>query len=511
MWDVLLVNPWAEPVKVSPSYQLIRDEIARASTQLATKRLEAFFSKHARHIAEYGNVIQYQHRLPFSSGLLSIGAVLEQAGFSVRCVSMSLENRERAGDANWLNNALIELAENTRLAVGVTAVTPEYERALTILRTIKSRFPHLLTVIGGTHVTYLDREAASEAAVDVVVRGEGETTIREVLQLYNQRAAIDQIAGTTVRSNGAIRRNPDRPLLDLAQLPRPAYHLLGDHAKRDLYSPPTYSRGCPFSCSYCIESQFWQRTLRHKDPRRFADELEYIVKELDWPFIHIADSTFGLNRSAAHALCDELERRDLDAVFSINARPDLFSYMGDELVTRLVKLNFVEFYFGYELSDEKVLATLHRKQDSSKLHHALVRLRELSVPFVKLYLIIGLPGDTHETVQKTINNIRFLLQEDLIYYATGKFFTPTPGTLHLDEAYANGYDLLTKEWTQFERYNFPPVIDHHNFSPTELEQYLCLLQAVQLGIFRKRLGRDEQERDRLSAWADAHYLKRVYV
>ncbi|WP_316166895.1 MULTISPECIES: B12-binding domain-containing radical SAM protein [unclassified Bradyrhizobium] len=511
MFDVLLVNPWAEPVHVSPSYQLIRDEIASASSRLAVQRLQAFFEKHARHIGEYTNVVQYQHRLPFSSGLLSIGAVLEQDGFSVRCVSLALEKKSANAQGDWLTDSLLEHAAQTRLAVGVTAVTPEYPRALAILKIIKARYPHLLTIIGGTHVTYLDGEAASDPAVDIVVRGEGEDTIRELLRLRREGAPMERVAGTTVCIDGEIRRNPDRPLLNLATLPSPAYHLLGEHAKRELYSPPTFTRGCPFACSYCVESLFWDRKLRHKDPKRFVDELEYIVKEMDWPFIHIADSTFGLNRSMTYALCDELERRRLDAVFSVNVRPDLFQYMGDDLVHRLITLNFVEFYFGYESSDQQVLANLKRKQEPSMLHQALLRLKELRVPFVKLYLIIGLPGDTHESMQNTINTIRRLLEEDLIYYATAKYFTPTPGTLHVDERQSEGYDLLTKDWSQFERYNFPPVINHHHLSPIELEQYLSLLQAAQLGVFRRRLGRDENERERLSAWASAHYLKKVYL
>jgi anaerobic magnesium-protoporphyrin IX monomethyl ester cyclase len=509
-YDVALVSVWTEPVCVNPSYQLIRNEINRYSRILAAERLTEFMTSNPDRASEYGDVVRYQDQFPYCPGLLSIAAVLEEAGFNVLCVSLDVE-RERIGGEDWLEVYVRRLCSMVRIAVGVSAVTPEYHRAIQFLELVKRHAPALRTMIGGTHVTYIDDEPARNRAVDVVVRGEGESTALDLMQRWRDNRPIDDVPGTTIDNGGVIRRNPDRQLLDCAKLPVPAYHLLDAATLARVHLTPTYSSGCPFQCNYCVESIFWERRVRHKDPVRFVDELETIIRLTNWKFIHIADSTFGINREATELLCDELERRNLDAVFSVNVRPDVFSYMGEELVRRLARLRFVEFYIGMESADEGLLASLNRRQSHAGLLEALHKLKEIGIPFVKLYLIVGAPGDTHEGIQNTLNSIRRMLEQGLIYYATGKFFVPAPGTEQFERPSDNGYRFLTRDWSLYERYNFPPVVEHRDLSAFEIEQYVTLLQAMQLAIYRKRLGPDADEQRRIRAWTQRTYYRKIYL
>ena len=508
--DVLLVSVWTEPVHVNPSYQLIRNEINRCSRLLAARRLKEFMEANAERAKEYGDMVRYQDQYPYCPGLLSIAAVLEDAGYRVRCVSLDVE-RDLLGSENWLEEAVASLCAETRIAVGVSAVTPEYYRAIRFLELVRRFGPHIRTMIGGTHVTYIDEEPACHPAVDAVVRGEGEMTALELVERWSRGEPVEDVAGTTLLCDGVVRRNPDRELLDARQLPIPAYHLLDRETLERVHLTPTYSRGCPFQCNYCVESIFWDRRVRYKDPVRFVDELEIIIEKTNWRFIHIADSTFGISRSATEELCDELERRKLDAVFSINVRPDLFSYLGEDLVQRLAALRFVEFYVGMETVDEGLLASLNRRQSHAGLLDALHRLKEIGIPFVKLYLIVGAPGDTHEGLQNTLNAIRRMLESDLICYATGKFFVPAPGTEQFAYPGDNGYTFLTKDWNYYERYNFPPVVEHCNLSAYEIEQYVTLLQAIQLAVYRRKLGVDPDEYDRVRAWTEQTYYQKIYL
>lgn len=506
MWDVLLLSTWTEPVFVSPSYQLIRDELSARARVLAPQRLAGFMNRHSDRVSEYADMIPYQTHYPYCPGLLSVAGSLQEAGFSVRCVSLDVE-KELRQSKEWLSESIADLTSQTRIAVGVSAVTPEINRALTVLGQVRQAKPALKTMIGGTHVTYCDAAAAVHPGVDVVVRGEGETTAVSLVQRWSQGAPAEDIDGTTIAKGSSVHRNPDRGLVDLTTLPMPAYELLDAQTRTRVHVTPTYSRGCPFHCNYCVESSFWNRRVRHKNAAAFVDELEVIAERLNWRYIHIADSTFGIDRAATAALCDELEARRIDAVFSINVRPDVFSYLGEELVRRLVALNFVEFYMGMETADEQLLKTLERRQDEERLKAALVKLKSLGVPFVKLYLVVGFPGDTHGGLQRTINRIRAFLEEGLIYYATGKYFVPAPGTIYSEEG---AVSMNTVQWDRFERYQFPPIVEHEQLSPLELEQYLQLLQAVQLGYYRK-LAPDPTEYARLSDWAQKHYLPRVYL
>jgi radical SAM superfamily enzyme YgiQ (UPF0313 family) len=511
--DVLLLSPWTDPVRVNPAYAFIRDEIDRCSRGLAPRRLPGFFAARPAEDERYSRMLQYDVQYPFCPGLLSIAAYLEHHGLSVTCVSLDLE-RESAGAAEgWLDAALRRLCAETTTAVGVTAVTPEYARAISVLATVKRIAPHLKTMIGGTHVSYVDEEAARHPAVDVVVRGEGEATALELVERWRQGRAVLDVPGTTVRGTngsahaGEIVRNPDRQQLDLRDLPRPAYHLLPKDGRKLLKLTPTFSRGCPFECEYCVEGRFWARRVRHKDPKVFVDELEYLAEECDFRFIHIADSTFGINGPAVEALCDELEHRCLDCVFSVNVRPDVFDYMGEPLFRRLLRTRFVEFCIGVETFDESVLAPLKR-QHKGDLLDTLVRMKALGVPFVKLYMMIGVPGDTHEGLQRTVNAVRRLVAEDLIYYATAKFFVPTPGTPLFERLPSSDRE---PEWRLYERYTYPPWYPHANLAPWELEAYLLLLQGAQLTEYKRKLGVEPTASENVRAWAAETYLARKYM
>lgn len=519
MFDVLLLSVWTDPVRVNPAYQFLRQEIDACASKLAPQRLEAFFSRHGGHIEVYSRMLPYDVLYPYCPGLLALAAQLEASGFRVKCVSLDLERIRLNAADGWLDAALKPLLESTRIAVGVSAVTPELPRALEVLSAVKRLAPSLHTMIGGTHVSFEDAEAAMHPAVDVVVRGEGESTAVELVQRWQRGEPIDDVEGTTLRRPGnrnllvngqSLIRNRNRPLLDLTKLPPPAYHLLDRETRSRLKITPTYSRGCPFACEYCVESTFWERRVRHKDPVKFVDEIQYLVEEMNFRFIHIADSTFGVQKSAVVALCDELEKRKLDCVFSVNARPDLFTYLGEPLIRRLVSLNFVEFFLGAETADDTLLDNLNSRKSHGELLEALTKLRDIGVPFVKLYLMVGVPGDTHETLRKTIDAVRLLLQQELIYYATAKFFVPAPGTPSF--AALASADEARKDWGQYERYNYPPWFPHESLRPWELEAYLLLLQGVQLSEMHRRLGTTAPAMEATARdWSNQHYMSRKYM
>lgn len=509
IYDVLLLSPWTETVNVNPGYQLIRNEIARYSQKMVSQTLARFLPDAEASDARYGDVVRYQQQYPYCPGLLSIAAVLEQDGWAVKCVCLDLVREKYQGD-DWLIQALVDLCAQTTVAVGVTAVTPEFPRAMKILETVKSVAPQLKTMIGGTHVSYEDEEAASSRHVDAVVRFEGEFTARDLMRRWGRGEPIDDVAGISIAHGNRVVRTEPRTLCDLSSLPVPAYHLMDDDMRVRVHVTPTFTRGCPYNCTYCVEADFWSRRLRHKDPKAFVDELEFIAESLGWRFIHIADSTFGINRRETERLCDELDRRKLNAVFSVNVRPNAVSYIGEDLLRRLRALNFIEFYIGMESTSEQLLQQLNRTQDQRELDRTLRFLRDIEVPFVKLYLVIGLPGDTHATMQDTINRVRHYVDAGLAFYATGKFFTPVPGTIEADN-HANSNRILTRDWTKFERYNFPPVVEHEILSPYEIESYLMLLQAQQLGIYRRRLGIDADEQTRIRSWVNDTYHKAVYL
>jgi len=157
-------------------------------------------------------------------GLLSVSSYLESCGFStdIFCIDESyldIEqfefNRTKYGLDIERIKAAIKRA--SPIAVGVSALTPQYTRALEIIRIVKEVDPNIITIMGGPHVTYTDMQVFKDSEyIDIVVRGEGEWTLEELLQNVKKKKSYDAVKGITFRKNNKILRNPERPFGDIS-------------------------------------------------------------------------------------------------------------------------------------------------------------------------------------------------------------------------------------------------------------------------------------------------------
>ncbi|MDH5439112.1 MAG: B12-binding domain-containing radical SAM protein, partial [Candidatus Bathyarchaeota archaeon] len=208
--------------------------------------------------------------------------------------------------------------------------------AFPVLRTVelaKKVDPAISTVVGGQHFTALANESLeAHSNIDIVVRGEGEQTLAELMNALEEKRPPANVRGLSFRHEGRIIHNSDRPLIsDLDSLPFPGYHYVKEHMKEyhfALMADTPYaiiegSRGCHHDCSYCSQWRFWKNHHRAKSPRRIADELEYLHTEYESEFIWLADDNFAVGERASD-LCDEIIERGLadDVTWFFQARPD---------------------------------------------------------------------------------------------------------------------------------------------------------------------------------------------
>ncbi|AZS16351.1 radical SAM protein [Paenibacillus lutimineralis] len=510
MYDVLLISPWSEPVNVLPSFHITRQLIEKYSNRIAREKTPDFFNNNEGQ-EDCGNVIRYFEKFPISMGLLCIASALESCGYSVKYLSLDYNKYLSDGDPNWLSNVLKSELDKTRYAVGVTAVTPEFNRAIQILEFSKQLKSELLTVIGGPHVSYLDHEVANLDMVDIVVRGEGEATFCELMEVHTQRGDFASVQGITFKRSGEIYQNPDRLPINLADYPPPAFHLLPleDIDKFILYT--YFGRGCVNNCDYCVEGKYWGNRQRYRTVMDLVNELEYFANVFNWRFIHLIDSDFLLARRLIPELCDELEKRNLGIQLSINVSPKLYKQASPELLKRMIEVGFKEFLIGSESADDQILLGMNRRQSFSDLVRSIEVLNEVQAPFISTYWVVGFPGETHETISKTTQGIIDLFERGLIYHGSTKLFIPYPGTPIYKNPNQYGLILVTNEWERFDRYGFPPPYIHSNLSPFELQHYIMLLQSIQLKYFIKRSGNMEEHMEDLFQACDDLYLKKIYM
>jgi len=183
----------------------------------------------------------------FSSGLLSIGAVLEQAGYPVEVIDLNF-------DQDWSRYKQTLNQRDFRM-IGFTGLSRYAPDLYTAIRIAKDIAPDSVVVVGGPHATALPEETMAHSAADVLVYGEGETTILELADVVHRGAGWDDVPGLYVRRNGSAEPTPRRPFIeDLDTLPFPARHLL-PHMDRYVealgHAVSMFTRrGCPGQCLY---------------------------------------------------------------------------------------------------------------------------------------------------------------------------------------------------------------------------------------------------------------------
>ncbi|MHA1129865.1 MAG: B12-binding domain-containing radical SAM protein, partial [Candidatus Helarchaeota archaeon] len=190
-------------------------------------------------------------------------------------------------------------------AIGITVVSAYYKEMKKLARLLKQL--NIPIIIGGVHVTALPELSLRETGAKFAVLGEGELTILELMNLWEDKEKRKTIDGIAFIENGQFKRNNPRELIeDLDILPIPAYDLIDPRKYPLRYSyfkykrlpvvPIFTSRGCPHTCTFCASGAFWQHQFRRRSAKNVVDEMEYLVKEFGIREIQIGDDYFNCSR-----------------------------------------------------------------------------------------------------------------------------------------------------------------------------------------------------------------------
>jgi len=212
-------------------------------------------------------------------GLAYLASVLEVEGQRVKII-----------DCPTLNYDMRSLEKEVKGfkpdVVGITSTTSTIYDAYKVAELIKEINSKAKVVIGGPHVSFTAKETLKECPfIDIVVRGEGEITTKELMLHLEKGLSLEEVKGISFRKNGKIVETEDRPFIkNLDKLPFPAYHLLPmDKYKvgKHRFANTITSRGCPFSCIFCSSSELCGRVWRARSPENVVEELKVLKSEYD--------------------------------------------------------------------------------------------------------------------------------------------------------------------------------------------------------------------------------------
>jgi anaerobic magnesium-protoporphyrin IX monomethyl ester cyclase len=336
--------------------------------------------------------------------------------------------------------------------VGTTAITPAIYAAERVLEIAREVAPTALRVLGGVHATFMYKQVLSEStAADVIVRGEGEEIIVELVRAVNEGRFLQdrrEIAGLAFRDGDQIYATPAAPTVKNVDAITPDWSLL--EWEKYVYVPlgvrvaiPNMARGCPFTCSFCSQWKFW-RDYRVRDPIKVVDEIETLVNEHDVGFFILADEEPTINRKKFIAFCEELIARDLPKRIKWGINTRVTDILRDEKLLPLYrKAGLVHVSLGTEAAAQIKLDLFNKETRVCDNKRAIKLLRDADI-FVEAQFIVGLDNETPETLEETFQ-MAWDWQPDL---ANWSMYTPWPFT----PLYQELGDKV--EVFDFSKYNF---------------------------------------------------------
>ena len=383
-----------------------------------------------------------------------------------------------------------------------------------------------ITVAFGTHVTPMPRETLEQfPALDFVLRGEPELTLRELLDTImvsngqwkvegdilikadgqpadenghlahmmkdadptwtavwsiapahepitddRMRVPYSRLAGVrglAWRQGAEIKVNGDRPFIrNLDDLPIPLHHMLPFDKYRIpmIKGPYTFivtSRGCTAGCKYCIKHVSYQFSIRVRTPENILKELR-VLKELGIKHVNMYADLFTVNREQVMGLCKLMIEEQLGLTWTCNSRVD---YVDEEMLQLMGKSGCIYIAWGIESSNEQILKKAAKGYRLEQAPRALKWAHKAGIKNWG-YFIIGLPGETEETIKQTIKFAKALPLDIALFHVAA----PYPGTPFFFEVLENNWFRPGTQWEQVDM-DKSTVLDYPGLKAEELEYW----------------------------------------
>ncbi|MDR0603747.1 MAG: B12-binding domain-containing radical SAM protein [Bacteroidales bacterium] len=393
---------------------------------------------------------------------------------------------------------LHELLSNPVVAVCFSIYSYQYPYCLKLAEKIKILFENKnkvapTIIFGGYHPSAMPEKVIAEKQVDIVIKGEGEIILRDVIDTIIKKENLAGVNGIWYKDiNGIVQKTKEAERIkEIDTIPFPKRHSEFMSSSRQFqitYPAPSqqkgvaqvlYSRGCPYSCIFCSSESMWGKKVFWRNPEKVLDEIEFLHNEYNTNLVFFPDLTFNLNKKKVYEICNEFIKRNLPIHWWGLFRLD---NLDNEMLFMLKEAKCVKLSIGFE-SDDASSDKLKGNFSISKDDYAEVLYTANAIGLIiKALLIIGFPDDTEEKIRNYNNFLRSIPVDEIRV----SFITPFPGTQVWDE-YQNNY--LSKNFNLNELTTEIPIINHPRFSKEELfDLRLEVVQNFYLDpIYKKRI------------------------
>ncbi len=394
-----------------------------------------------------------------SLALATLAAGLIKNNHEARILDLNFFTDIRAG-------LLQELEDFQPNFVGITSTTATINQAMVLSDIAKNFNKEIVTISGGAHTTYDPVGVLEKSKFDIAVLGEGDSSLMGIVS----GKGLSSISGIAFKNKqGLIKVNSACKQIKLDELPYPAWELFDIKkyklprllSRKNPAGPIETSRGCIFGCSYC--TKVFGRSFRAKSQERVVEEFEY-MQDCGFNEIHILDDGFSTDLSRAKEICKLIKARKLDVVW--NLRNGIRANRLDhELANLLKEAGCYRVSIGVESGNQDVLNGISKGESLEEIETAFKILKEANLETMGFFMF-GLPNDTRETMQQTIDFAKKLEPD----FVKASICTPFPGTRLFTDLKARGV-IKTEEWSNYVTHDPRNVYTHPTLDWNVIYEY----------------------------------------
>lgn len=335
-------------------------------------------------------------------GILYLATTLKERSIDVSVLDQPAKGLTYKETIKWVER------ENPDI-LGFSTLPSSGRTAALISNEVKKNNPNIINIFGNYYATFnADRVLRKYPSVDIIIRGEGEKTVVDLVDALKGKNELKKVRGISFRDGDAIFSTPDRPLIkDLDSLSFPdrslidvEYHSMIAGAKIAVkkFTSIISSRGCVHRCRFCGCQKFCRNIWRPRSTENTLDELLYLSSEGFKQFIFV-DDCLTLNKKRLIELCKSMRKEKLHMEWFCEARVDNCSY---EMMKELSKAGCKAIFIGIESANQRILDYYNKKITPQQSKKAVEIARKAGIDLIIGSFILGAPDETREEIQNTL-------------------------------------------------------------------------------------------------------------
>ncbi|HEX5038093.1 MAG TPA: radical SAM protein [bacterium] len=346
--------------------------------------------------------------LYFPMALVCLGSVLKKKGYESSIIDFDLAVRENSSLGTWeafKEYAVHELQGTQSRIFGISSISSNYPIALLLAAAIKERIPDARVILGGPQPSSVPEETLRACPwVDVIVIGEGEETLLDLVKTDWTKDSLRTIPGIAFLENREPVITPKRQLLDnLDTIPLPDFSLVP--LKKYLAINPAIplveaGRGCPFLCSFCSTALMWERNFRVKTPARVLKEMRRLNEDYGLTSFSLTHDNFTTSHRYVDEFCGYFAQYNSEGfIWSASARPDTLNM---DRLQALRDAGCRGLFFGIDSGSPTIQKVIHKNLKLDPIDELIKRAASFGIEITSSF-VLGFPEETREDLDQTVS------------------------------------------------------------------------------------------------------------